>query len=112
MYEIKKRLVVSAAHRLILDYESKCEALHGHNWVITVYLRAEKLNANGMVMDFSEIKSKIHDVFDHKVINDVMECNPTAENMAKFIHDQLAPFCYRADVEESENNLASYYRLS
>jgi len=28
---------IAGAHRLELDYESKCSNLHGHNWIVTVY---------------------------------------------------------------------------
>lgn len=107
MYYVKKTLEVSAAHRLILDYESKCTNLHGHNWVITVYCKAETLNQNGMVCDFTHIKDLIMGTLDHKVINDVLPFNPTAENIAKWVVDSI-PECYRADVQESENNIASY----
>lgn len=110
MYEVIKRLEISAAHKLDLDYESRCANLHGHNWIIDVYLRNESLNQNGMVMDFTHIKNKIHDKFDHKIINEVVDFNPTAENMAKFICDELQPYCYRVDVQESENNKAIYYK--
>ena len=51
MFEIKKRVEISAAHRLCLDYESKCTVLHGHNWIVDIYLRADKVNKNGMIMD-------------------------------------------------------------
>ncbi len=108
MYRVHKRIEVSAAHKLELDYESKCSRLHGHNWVIDVYLESETLNSNGMVMDFSHIKREILDKFDHKIINDVVDFNPTAENLAKYICDSLAPYCFRVDVCESENNSASY----
>lgn len=109
MYEVIKRLEISAAHRLELNYVSKCSNLHGHNWIVTVFLKSETLNENGMIMDFTEIKKRISDKLDHKVINDEVEFNPTAENMARFIVEELAPFCYRAEVEESENNKAVYY---
>lgn len=39
MYYIKKELEVSGAHRLCLDYESKCEQLHGHNWIIIIHAK-------------------------------------------------------------------------
>ena len=110
MYEVKKRLEISAAHSLTLSYESKCSNLHGHNWIIDVYLRSETLDKNGMIMDFTHIKTKIQDKLDHQIINNVVSFNPTAENMAKFICDELEPFCYRVDVCESENNTASYYK--
>lgn len=109
MYEVIKTLEISAAHSLNLPYESKCSNLHGHNWLITVYLRSESLNPSGMIMDFTEIKRKIEDKLDHKIINNVVGFNPTAENLAKFICDELAPYCYRAEVEESANNKAVYY---
>ena len=110
MYEVRKRLEISAAHKLALNYDSKCTNLHGHNWIIDIYLRSETLNENGMIMDFTHIKNKITDKLDHKVINEVVDFNPTAENMAKYICDELAPFCYRVDVQESENNTAIYYK--
>ena len=50
MYYVKKTLEISAAHRLTLDYESKCTALHGHNWIITVFCRSAELDQNGMVV--------------------------------------------------------------
>ncbi|MBR5271654.1 MAG: 6-carboxytetrahydropterin synthase, partial [Clostridia bacterium] len=78
--------------------------------IIDIYLRSETLNENGMIMDFTHIKNKITDKLDHKVINEVVDFNPTAENMAKYICDELAPFCYRVDVQESENNTAIYYK--
>jgi 6-pyruvoyltetrahydropterin/6-carboxytetrahydropterin synthase len=109
MYGIKKTFEISAAHKLELDYESKCTNLHGHNWIVTVYLRAEKLNKHGMIMDFTEIKQKISNKLDHKILNDELPFNPTAENLAHYICETLAPHCYRADVQESENNIASYY---
>jgi len=110
MYEIKKTFEISAAHFLKLDYESKCAAIHGHNWIITVYLRTQELNQNGMIMDFTDIKQKITAKLDHQTLNDILPFNPTAENLAKYICDALAPHCYRADVTESENNTASYWR--
>lgn len=108
MYKAIKRIEISAAHKLTLDYDSKCTNLHGHNWIIDVYLQSETLNQNGMVMDFTLIKEKIQNKFDHKVINEVVDFNPTAENLAKYICDELAPFCYRVDVQESLDNTAVY----
>ena len=45
MYTVIKRMEVSAAHSLKLSYRSKCENLHGHNWIITVYCRSKELNS-------------------------------------------------------------------
>ena len=107
MYTVTKRIEISAAHRLELDYESKCTNFHGHNWIITVHCRARELNANGMVVDFTDIKRAITDALDHKCLNDVLPVNPTAENMARWICDRLDN-CFRVDVQESEGNTASY----
>lgn len=107
MYYTRKTIEISAAHRLALDYDSKCTALHGHNWRITVYCRSPKLDANGMVTDFTVIKRAIADKIDHKVLNDVLPFNPTAENIACWVVGQV-PNCYRADVQESQENIAVY----
>ena len=107
MYYIKKTIEISACHRLCLSYESKCTNMHGHNWIITVYCRARKLNADGMVVDFTEVKRRIQDVIDHANLNEVFTFNPTAENIARWVVDSIDT-CYRADVQESENNIASY----
>ena len=109
MYTLQKTLEISAAHFLKLDYPSKCADLHGHNWRVTVHLLARELNANGMIMDFTDIKAKVHGLLDHKTLNDVVDFNPTAENLARYICEALAPYCYRADVCESEGNTASYF---
>lgn len=107
MYYVTKRIEISASHRLELDYESKCTAMHGHNWIIKVYCRASQLNANGMVTDFTHIKRTIKEKLDHKVLNDVLPFNPTAENIARWIVDTVEN-CFRADVVESDGNEATY----
>ena len=107
MYYVKKRLEISAAHQLQLSYESKCENLHGHNWIITVYCRAQELNPDGMVIDFSVIKKCIKERLDHKNLNDILPFNPSAENMARWICEEI-PHCYKVEVQESENNTACY----
>lgn len=107
MYYIQKTFEVSAAHSLMLDYESKCAGLHGHNWIITVYCKARVLNSNGMVCDFTEIKQLIQGKLDHRNLNEVLDFNPTAENIARWCAGQI-PQCYKVSVQESEGNIAIY----
>lgn len=106
MYTVTKRMEVSGAHCLNLPYESKCRNLHGHNWVIEVTCRREELDENGMVVDFTHIKDVVMQL-DHAFVNDVIKVNPTAENMARWIHDRI-PYCARVSVQESEGNVAIY----
>ena len=107
MFYVSKRMEIAGCHKLTLNYESKCTQLHGHNWIVTVYCKAKELNENGMVCDFKHIKDKIHGYLDHGNFNELLPFNPTAENLAKWICDQI-PECYKVEVQESEGNTAIY----
>ena len=61
-----------------------------------------------MVYDFTHIKEEIMEKLDHKYLNDVLDVNPTAENIAKWICDQIGEKCYKVTVQESEGNIATY----
>lgn len=113
MFKVSKRMEIAGSHQLQLDYESKCKNLHGHNWYVTVYVKAEKLDHNGMVIDFTHIKKRIHDKLDHNHLNDVVDFNPTAENMALWIAQEVnlirqGASCYKVTVQESEGNIATW----
>lgn len=109
MYTVIKEFEISAAHRLNLNYESPCTSLHGHNWKIEVTCKSSELNRNGMVIDFKLIKKAVQDKLDHKCLNEVLEFNPTAENIAKWIYKEI-PYCVKVRVKESEGNVAIYER--
>ena len=114
MYYVSKRMEIAGAHHLELPYDSKCENLHGHNWIVTVYCKSDKLTDYGMIVDFTKIKKEIRDKLDHACINDVVyPLNPTAENMAKWIFERVSAICevgqcYKVEVQESEGNIAIY----
>lgn len=109
MYYIQKKMEISASHHLTLSYQSKCERVHGHNWQVTVYCKGRELNQDGMLVDFTDIKKRIHGVLDHADLNEVLPFNPTAENIARWITEQV-PLCYKATVQESYGNTATYER--
>ena len=71
MYYISKRIEVGFAHQLHLTYESKCQRLHGHNGIVTIYCCAEELDENGMVVDFSHVKRMVSDKLDHRCLNEI-----------------------------------------
>lgn len=109
MYYVSKRMEIAGSHHLNLTYPSKCCRLHGHNWVVTVYCKARELNENGMVCDFKHIKDSIHGYLDHGNFNELLPFNPTAENIARWVVEQV-PTCYKAMVQESEGNVAIYVK--
>ena len=63
-----------------------------------------------MVIDFKLIKELVHKKLDHQNFNNVLDFNPTAENIAKWIVETV-PHCYKATVIESENNEATYENI-
>ncbi|MBW1984033.1 MAG: 6-carboxytetrahydropterin synthase QueD [Deltaproteobacteria bacterium] len=120
MFELKVTSHFSAAHQLKM-VAKKCENLHGHNWKIEVQITGEKLNHAGVLIDFGEIKmhiSKIMEKLDHKFLND-LECfhdgNPSSENIAKYISEELQAAINDSSVQvsrvtawESDDACASY----
>ena len=100
MYYISKRIEIAFAHQLRLNYESKCQRLHGHNGIATIYCCSEELNENGMVVDFTHVKRCINDRLDHRCLNELFDFNPTAENIARWIADEV-PNCYKVTFQES-----------
>jgi 6-pyruvoyltetrahydropterin/6-carboxytetrahydropterin synthase len=94
MYVIKIISHFSGAHRLRFLH-GKCEELHGHNWKVEVSVAARRLNKEGIVIDFHLLKKKVEKVLkllDHTYLNDLpyfSDREPSSENIAKYIFDQL-----------------------
>ena len=79
-----------AAHWLN-NYEGKCANIHGHTWKVECQIKSQRLNRQGMVIDFGIVKRALDDilaVMDHNIVNFIVD-QPTAENIAKYIYDQM-----------------------
>ena len=95
MFEVTVEETFAAGHAL-RNYRGKCENVHGHNYRCQVTLAGAQLDAIGLLVDFVEVKKVMHavlDRLDHQWLNefppfDVL--NPSAENMAKYIYDEIS----------------------
>lgn len=112
MYIITKEFHFESAHCLNFS-KGKCDNLHGHSYKLFVSVGCEKLDENGIIIDFADIKKIVEDAiiseFDHACILNknsknkfeielqkllikhnkktiLLEVNPTAEEMAKIFY--------------------------
>jgi len=95
VYELSVRTHFSAAHHL-RGYDGKCADQHGHNWEVEVFVAGDKLNEMGILIDFRLLKDILKEllgVLDHADLNKVdafLAKNPTSENIARFICEELS----------------------
>lgn len=95
MYEITVEKHFDAAH-FLRGYQGKCENMHGHRYRVVVRVAAAKLDDIGLAYDFTVIKRHLKDIlerYDHTCLNDVPpfdDINPSAENIAATIYNELA----------------------
>lgn len=96
MYTISVEQHFDAAHYL-RGYQGKCEALHGHRFCVVARVEAAQLDDIGMAYDFTLLKQHLGEIlgrFDHTCLNDVSpfdEINPSSENIAATIYQELRP---------------------
>ncbi|WP_033169353.1 6-carboxytetrahydropterin synthase QueD [Selenomonas sp. ND2010] len=96
MYTLKIEGAFEAAHH-VEGYPGKCARLHGHNWVVEAVVKGKELDELGMLIDFKVMKKELAEVlerFDHRYLNELKPfsggVNPTAENLARIIFEELA----------------------
>ena len=93
---IFKEFRFEAAHLLPNVPEGhKCARLHGHSFVVGVYVEGAVGDESGWVMDFGDLSAvfkPVYDRLDHYYLNDIEGLeNPTSENLAVWIWDELKP---------------------
>lgn len=94
-YEVHVQSHFSAAHRLC-GYAGDCARIHGHNWVVEVYIRCNRLDEIGIAIDFRDVKRAVSDILhslDHQDLNELSAfrgVNPTSENVAKYLYGELS----------------------
>jgi len=116
MFRLKIEGSFSSAHNL-RGYKGKCEDLHGHNWRVEISAQSTELDDIGMLLDFKYLKNKLNAVLetmDHKYLNKLVffkRINPTSENIAKYVYDQLKPripLLNSVTVWENSTSAATY----
>ncbi len=105
---VRRSFDFEAAHRLP-HHPGKCRELHGHSYRLVVAVERPLDPANGMVIDFSELKRSVNTAvvqrLDHTYVNDLID-NPTAEMMAVWIWEQLEavlPGLVEIELHETRN---------
>ena len=94
--EIFKEFTFEAAHRLpMVPPEHKCARLHGHSFQVTLHVRGEVDEQLGWFMDFADVATAFapaYELLDHHYLNEIAGLeNPTSENLARWIWEQVAP---------------------
>lgn len=92
--KIFKKFTFDSAHSLPnVPDGHKCKNVHGHTYLLTVWVERPLDEKMGWVMDFADLKEIISPIvkeLDHKYINDIPGLeNPTCEILAKWIWDRV-----------------------
>jgi len=89
MYTLIVRAKFEAAHNLP-GYEGKCARLHGHSYRVEAEFSGHHLDSQGMLCDFTDLKSVLNEFLpDHTYLNEIMPYPTTAENVSRWIFEQL-----------------------
>jgi 6-pyruvoyltetrahydropterin/6-carboxytetrahydropterin synthase len=122
MYNARVEDEFSAAH-FLSHYKGKCEKLHGHNYLVRLWVRGEDLDEGGMLADFSLLKKVLKEVLaplDHSNLNEmeIFQNDPSAERIAKFVFDRVkeklpehgieSSLLWAVDVFENARSMARY----
>lgn len=105
--KLKIRHHFDSAHRLEF-HQGLCKNIHGHRWDVNIEIDSDKLDENGLLIDFKHIKEIINEldhsiilkdcIGNHNLINVLQDMDmriiilpysPTAENLSKYIEDLI-----------------------
>ncbi len=88
---ITKVFTFDSAHHLN-DYEGKCKNIHGHTYKLEVTVKGYT-DSKGLVMDFHDLNDIVEEQvlvqIDHLYLNEVLDFNPTCENIGIWIWEQI-----------------------
>lgn len=109
MYEQSYQFTFEAAHDLAENVKGAEDhpysRIHGHSFVVTLTLRADKLAPEGWIIDFAKLKAiceRLHDRLDHRLLNAIPGLErPTLENTAAWIFDAAvadAPALFKVEL--------------
>jgi len=107
VYEVYIKTHFSAAHKLH-GYPGDCARTHGHNWIVEVFVKCRQLNEIGIGIDFRDIKAGVKQVLlqlDHFDLNELevfKKVNPSSENIAKFLYQELSAMLNGGTVKVSK----------
>lgn len=96
MYEIGVVAQFEAAHRLVGEF-GPAARMHGHTYRLEVIVRGERLDESNVLYDIGRLRQEVDALagrLSYRDLNDVPELegiNTTAEAMARFCWEQLAP---------------------
>lgn len=100
----------SSAH-FLENYKGKCEHMHGHTFQLEVHVNVKKLDKAGIGIDFTRLNAYLKSILpDHKVLNEVFDFSPSAENLSKYFYHKIKEkySVSKVIVWESENAGAVY----
>jgi 6-pyruvoyltetrahydropterin/6-carboxytetrahydropterin synthase len=120
MYELTVEMGFSAAHCLP-EHPGRCAQLHGHSYRALITVAGDQLNAQGMLLDFADLKAMCERALaplDHTYLNELpafARTAPTAEAIAQHLYRELAAYLAgaarlaRVTVYESDTSFATYW---
>lgn len=74
---------------------------------VEIYCKNKTLNNEGMIQDYDDIRSAVIEKLNGKYINDVFTLNPTYENIARWICEQIMT-AYKVKVIDEFGNEVIY----